>query len=247
MQPATRRSGACGRDAKLTKETQNEEVAHMRTTKTTIPCRMRMAAIAAALAMAMAACDDNMTPPTTPNPNTEVPNVAGIYEGNTTWTVTTGDEGSRQELMTRDRLNIWQVQGTNTTEIRSVITILEVLPGADSALRDMISAGVGTLSPFAFCVLSPDGTCRQRLEQVDHSLTFKGSRMSARLRTTNTTPDHVTSTFSQVGTYEKVDDDPGPVSVAPAAPAPQPPTAPPPQPEPEPAPPPEPPQPPPGT
>ena len=113
--------------------------------------------------------------------------------------------------------------------------ILEVLPGDDSRLRDMAmrnkgepgSTGIGLV-----CALSPDGTCRLCDVQwrdpfscdqgtlggySDHLITFQGSQLSHRLVLVG--GDIVTSV---VGTYEKVDDDPGPLPVAGTEPAPPP-------------------------
>ena len=188
--------------------------AHMRTTKTTkttIPCRMRMAAIAAALAMAMAACEDMTTTPNTGVPSeaseAEVPNVAGIYEGNTTYVRTRTAEGDvvREEAVTRDRLQVWSVQltgyGGEPITVMSKFTTLEVLPGEDSEFRDYLNGRIGD-GPIYGCFLSPDGTCVfEGPGAVYYSHTFKGNQMSVRI---------VEATFRHSGTYEKVGDDPGP-------------------------------------
>ena len=172
-----------------------------------------------------------------------LPNVAGIYEGNTTYVVTTTPEGDvvRQEVETRERNNVWQVAGTEVVMYAG--TLLEVFPGDDSAVRGWLNGFVGKQLPLRFCILYPDGTCRlctaitatdgssfscdEWPSRADSSVTFDqlSSQMSQRVQGS--------ATISIVGTYEKVADDPGPLPAAPEVTPPEPIQ---PEPEPEPAP-----------
>ena len=151
-----------------------------------------------------------------------LPNVAGVYEGNTTWVLTRAPDGSRvrQEAVALDRIKVWQAG----EQVMYYGTILEVLPGDDSEFRDLLNEAVGKpAGPSDICVLSPDGTCRtcsrksvnlSPLPSFDpcdtpsnfdssnyQSNTFKGSQLSYRLQS---------SVGYAAGTYEKVADDPGP-------------------------------------
>ena len=143
---------------------------------------------------------------TTEASDAAVPNVAGIYEGNTTYVRTRTAEGDvvREEAVTRDRLQVWSVQltgyGGKPITVMSKFTILEVLPGDDSEFRDYLNGGIGD-GPIYGCFLSPDGTCVFERPGAVYSHTFKGNQMSVRI---------VEAPLKISGTYEKVGDDPGP-------------------------------------
>ena len=208
---------------------------------------------------------------TTEASEVEVPNVAGIYEGNTTYVRTRTAEGDviREEAVTRERLNVWTHEHLNvwqaitwqvTNEVLSLGTILEVLPGDDSDLRDQLmmiegELGLGIGGIGILCALSPDGTCRRCAgnltytnpcgrvlrDVLDDSITFKDSHLSYRTRLEGAAG--TSTTIVVVGTYEKVADDPGPPKIPgpppaarPQSPTPDPaPPAPAPQPPPEPS------------
>ena len=165
-----------------------------------------------------------------------VPNVAGIYEGNATYVRTTPAEGDvvREEVMTRNRYNIFQV--TSAEVVLYYGTVLDVLPGDDSALRDQLMMSVGKPGRSGvgvICALSPDGTCRpcaggpsdpyncdRVIDGTEFGAitTFKGSLLSYRMELHTGGPGVAPGRMSIIGMSEKVADDPGPL--APFAPAP---------------------------
>ena len=175
------------------------------------------------------------------------PNVTGIYEGNTTWVWTRTAEGNvvREEAVTRDSFNVWQF----TEEIGAANTVLEVLPGSDSLLRDRLLTTVGRkYVTYAFrCALAPDGTCRLCAPSSSafsdssicdrvigtSAITFSVASLSHRNENALYGPTRTgENALSMAGTYRKVADDPGPWPTGEVSPAP----APQPEPAPEPAP-----------
>ena len=144
-----------------------------------------------------------------------LPNVAGVYEGNTTIVVTT-NEGDI-EAVTRDRFNVWQV----SSDVMHTLTILEVLSADNPVFAQALDDSVGQRPQPQICALLPNGTCRcdnrgcaqelgyELVADVETDITFMVSQMSYR----SVFSGERLSTLSgqYVGTYEKVADDPGPL------------------------------------
>ena len=157
-----------------------------------------------------------------------LPNVAGIYEGQTTFVRTTAAEANtvREVVKVRDRYKVFQTTGAE--DVIYYATVLEVLSGGDSLLRDLLTRYKGepwSVGAGLVCALSPDGACRlcsmghnpnacdQGLSGIG-SITFKGSQLSHRLVVA--LPDG--SNASVVGAYTIVADDPGSFQTPPLAP-----------------------------